>query len=129
MGNRQKFDLVIVGGGIVGAWALYLAAMRYRKLQTLLIERSTVGSGATSHSAGVFVAIGRTELERSLCATSMALYAEVRSMLNIQAFECMSYWISSRDTSAKAQASIMDVQPAAMPLSSSQISQGLGHPV
>lgn len=109
MRDLRKFDLVIVGGGIVGAWALYLASRRHPNLKILLIERSTIGSGATSHSAGVFVSIGRTELEKSLSARSMTLYSEARAFLGIDGSEVSSYWISALETAAKAHASIMDV--------------------
>ncbi|MCK1787341.1 FAD-dependent oxidoreductase, partial [Pseudomonas sp. TNT11] len=54
----QHFDLVIVGGGIIGAWALHHATQRYPHWQILLIDRYRIGDGATAHSAGVLLATG-----------------------------------------------------------------------
>ena len=39
MSMAQHFDLVIVGGGIIGAWALHHATQRYPHWQILLIDR------------------------------------------------------------------------------------------
>ena len=52
MSMEQHFDLVIVGGGIIGAWALHHATQRYPHWQILLIDRYRIGDGATAHSAG-----------------------------------------------------------------------------
>ncbi|RKP45259.1 NAD(P)/FAD-dependent oxidoreductase [Trinickia fusca] len=109
MRRTEQYDLAIVGGGIIGAWTLYLAATRFPNWRTVLIERSTIGSGATAHSAGVWVAIGRTPIERALATRSMHLYAQVRAQLNIDMTPAKSYWVSSSHTFDAARESILDL--------------------
>jgi glycine/D-amino acid oxidase-like deaminating enzyme len=108
MQNAADYDLVIIGGGILGAWSFYLATTRFPEWRTLLIERSTIGSGATAHSAGVWTAIGRTAIERSLALSSMTLYAEARARLNVEMVETNSYWVSSYNTFEPSRQSILD---------------------
>jgi len=86
-------DLVIVGGGIVGVWALHLVTQRNPRWRTVLIERSVVGAGATAHSAGVSLGVGGTPWERELAALSGALYAEAGSVLGLRSSPARAYWI------------------------------------
>jgi glycine/D-amino acid oxidase-like deaminating enzyme len=94
---RAHHDLVIVGGGIVGAWALHLAGTRHPAWRTLLIERSLIGDGATAHSAGVSLGVGGTAWERELAATSGALYAEAGSALGVPGSPTRALWIIADD--------------------------------
>src|ERR671935_1975561 len=49
--EREQSDVVVVGGGIVGAAALYyLAALGCER--PLLLERATLASGSTGYCAG-----------------------------------------------------------------------------
>nr|HET7860064.1 FAD-binding oxidoreductase [Caldimonas sp.] len=48
----EKFDAVVIGGGVVGASvAFHLSTLGARKV--LLIERETIGSGTTAQSSGI----------------------------------------------------------------------------
>jgi len=129
MRRTEHYDLVIIGGGIIGAWALYLAAKRFPTWRTLLIERSTVGSGATAHSAGVWVAIGRNPFERLLAERSMKLYGEVRSRLNIEMSEARSYWVSSRETFDASRQSILDPNPDLREIPAEELSAKFDFPI
>jgi len=52
-------DVVVVGGGTVGGWAATF--LREEGLAVLLVERGTLGSGASSRAAGMVRAQGGTE--------------------------------------------------------------------
>ena len=54
-------DVVVVGGGIAGASTAFFI-LRETDLRVALIERGTIGSGATGHNAGQLA----TYFERSL---------------------------------------------------------------
>jgi D-arginine dehydrogenase len=68
--------LVVVGGGIVGAFVAYLAARR-PGLQTIVLDRAEPGRGASAFSAGVSFPIVPTESHRHLAALSRARYLQL----------------------------------------------------
>ena len=48
----EKFDVVVIGGGVIGtSVAFHLSRLGAKKV--LLLERETVGSGTTSQSSGI----------------------------------------------------------------------------
>src|SRR5579885_3366479 len=47
--SGRKFDLLVIGGGIYGAWTAYDAALR--GLSVALIEKNDWGSGTSSASS------------------------------------------------------------------------------
>ncbi len=52
------FDLVVVGGGISGLYTALEAKRRTPGASVALIERASVGSGATAYAPGIQVAFG-----------------------------------------------------------------------
>lgn len=51
---EHQFDLIIIGGGIVGAATMYKVQKRYPKLKILLIEKEeALASHQTGHNSGV----------------------------------------------------------------------------
>lgn len=90
----RPYDLVIVGGGIVGAWTLWLAQRRFPHWRIVLVERFRNGDGATAHSAGVLLATGRTPREKRLAAFSAEHYREMRGPLALRTSEADVFWIS-----------------------------------
>jgi len=48
---REKLDLVVIGGGIIGTGIARDASLR--GIKTLLIEKEDFGYGTTSRSSGV----------------------------------------------------------------------------
>lgn len=71
-----RADLAVVGGGIVGCLAAHEAARAGRRVT--LLERSTVGAGATGWSAGVSFPLAPTAGHLRLVRESAASYARLR---------------------------------------------------
>ena len=53
--SQQKFDNLVVGGGIVGVSIAYHLS-KNKNSKTVLLEKNAIGSGATSMSAGTIAA-------------------------------------------------------------------------
>jgi glycine/D-amino acid oxidase-like deaminating enzyme len=75
------FDLTIVGAGIIGANAFYLARQQKPGWRILLVDRSLVGKGASAYSAGLDFPYGRTPWQKELSDTSEKMYAEFKTRL------------------------------------------------
>jgi D-hydroxyproline dehydrogenase subunit beta len=99
-----QYDLAIVGGGIVGAWALYLACQRHGDWRIVLIDRFKVGDGATAHSAGVLLATGRSERERRLAGTSAGLYQKLQAAFGFQTTKAEVFWVADAAFGAEIRA-------------------------
>jgi sarcosine oxidase, subunit beta len=75
-------DAVVVGGGTVGGWcAWYLR--RFGLERVVLLERSTLGKGASSRAAGMVRAQGGTEAAVRLGMYSRDFYASQHDQLGI----------------------------------------------
>lgn len=68
------FDLVVVGAGIIGAFAAYFAVTLRPSWRTLVVERSFAASGATRYSAGLDLPYADTPLRADLVAESLPVY-------------------------------------------------------
>src|SRR6476646_3914439 len=66
-------DVVVVGGGTVGAWTAVLLAESGVK-QVILLEAATLGEGASSRAAGMVRAQGGTEAAIRLGLRSQDFY-------------------------------------------------------
>lgn len=99
-----QYDLAIVGGGIVGAWALHLACQRHGEWRIVLIDRFKVGDGATAHSAGVLLATGRSERERRLAGTSASLYQKLQAAFGFQTTKAEVFWVADAAFAAEIRA-------------------------
>jgi glycine/D-amino acid oxidase-like deaminating enzyme len=74
MTSFHTADVVVVGGGTVGAWtAVLLAESGVRNV--VLVEASTLGDGASSRAAGMVRAQGGTETAIRLGLRSQEFYA------------------------------------------------------
>ena len=69
-------DVVVVGGGTVGAWAACFLAEAGRSV--VLVEADTLGSGASSRASGMVRAQGGTEAAIRLGMFSRDFYASQR---------------------------------------------------
>lgn len=69
-------DLLIVGGGIWGTLAAYLAGSRSGR-KTVLAERERIGSGATRFSAGLISHFAASERHRDLAVRSLSLWRDL----------------------------------------------------
>ena len=72
----ERADVVVVGGGTVGAWTACLLAEGGRSV--VLLEADTLGSGASSRAAGMVRAQGGTEAAIRLGLFSREFYATQR---------------------------------------------------
>ena len=71
-GPPDTADVVVVGGGTVGAWCAYF--LRREGLRVILVERDTLGHGASSRAAGVVRLQGGTPEAVRLGQWSRAFY-------------------------------------------------------
>jgi sarcosine oxidase subunit beta len=72
--SMTSADVVVVGGGTVGAWTAVQLAERGVK-RVVLLEKSTLGDGASSRAAGMVRAQGGTEAAIVLGMRSQDFYA------------------------------------------------------
>jgi glycine/D-amino acid oxidase-like deaminating enzyme len=70
----MHFDLVIVGGGIVGATTAFLANRCKPEWRTLLVDRSFIGDGASRYSAGLDLPLARSPKQRAMITCSARFY-------------------------------------------------------
>jgi sarcosine oxidase, subunit beta len=59
MGNQETADAVVIGGGTVGAWCAYFLR-RSGLNRVVLVEKRTLGQGASSRAAGIVRTQGGT---------------------------------------------------------------------
>jgi sarcosine oxidase, subunit beta len=75
MTSSRSADVVVVGGGTVGAWtAVLLAESGVRNV--VLLEAATLGAGASSRAAGMVRAQGGTETAIRLGLRAQQFYAQ-----------------------------------------------------
>src|SRR5215469_2514339 len=78
----ETADAVVVGGGTVGAWCAYF--LRRSGLQrVVLIEKRTLGHGASSRAAGVVRTQGGTPWAVKLGEWSRLFYLSQREVLGV----------------------------------------------
>jgi len=75
----RKYDLIILGAGIVGCFAAYFSRLVHPHWKIALLEARAIGTGATRFSAGVHLATGTSEYSRQLAARSAEIYANLES--------------------------------------------------
>jgi glycine oxidase len=83
MSRGERADVVVVGGGIVGATIAYVLAKE--GLDVCILERDSIGSGATGHGHGVISLVGldfRPGAHFQLGAASARMYAEFAEALH-----------------------------------------------
>jgi glycine/D-amino acid oxidase-like deaminating enzyme len=69
------YDLAVIGGGIIGACALRLAAEEHPDWKLLLLERALIGEGASRYSVGMELPFGANETRRRLSIESAEMFA------------------------------------------------------
>lgn len=74
----QKFDLAIIGGGIVGAAAAHFAGALRPDFCVLLLDRSFVGDGATRYSAALDLPFTRSLAQKKLVEDSVRFYQTLK---------------------------------------------------
>ena len=79
--RSETYDLVVIGGGIIGVMTALIARRRHPDLGILLLDRSVVGMGATAYSAFLDLPYSSTETGRALSRRSMEIYQDMRTSM------------------------------------------------
>lgn len=82
MGTSEAADAVVVGGGTVGAWCAYFLR-RSGVTRVILVERRTLGQGASSRAAGIVRTQGGTPWAVRLGEWSRRFYLSQHDELGI----------------------------------------------
>jgi len=80
-GHPDTADVVVVGGGTVGAWCAYF--LRRAGLRVVLLEKGILGQGASSRAAGVVRTQGGTAEAVRLGQWSRDFYLGQRGEIGI----------------------------------------------
>ena len=95
--SANVFDVVVIGGGIVGAaCALECAA---EKLSVAIVEARMVGGGATAAGMGHLVVMDDSEAQFALTRYSQTLWRELSEELprNVEHDACGTIWVAADD--------------------------------
>src|SRR4051812_19613507 len=99
----RSADVVVVGGGTIGAWTAWNLAEG--GLDVVLLERETLGQGASSRAAGMVRAQGGTEAAVRLGLYSRDFYAGQQDLLGIDSgFVAQGYFMPCFSEAEVAQA-------------------------
>ena len=75
------FDLVVIGAGIVGTMAAYVARQQRAEWRILLVDRSLVGTGVTQYSVGLDIPYGRNDAQQHYSRLSTAFYRDLKASI------------------------------------------------
>jgi glycine/D-amino acid oxidase-like deaminating enzyme len=95
--SSNAYDVVVIGGGIVGAaCALECAA---EKLKVAIVEARMVGGGATAAGMGHLVVMDDSEAQFALTRYSQVLWNELRDELprTVEHDACGTIWVAADD--------------------------------
>ena len=95
MSAATPVDVVVIGGGIVGAACA--RAMAMEKLRVVLVEASDVGAGATAAGMGHIVAMDDSEAQFALTSYSAGLWRAAQPSLpaTVEYEACGTLWIAA----------------------------------
>jgi sarcosine oxidase subunit beta len=100
----RSADAVVVGGGTIGAWTAWFLK-RSGLGDVVLVERDTLGQGASSRAAGMVRAQGGTEAAVRLGLFSRDFYAGQHDLLGIDSgFVAQGYFMPCFSEAEVAQA-------------------------
>lgn len=89
----ERFDLIVVGAGIVGAACSEAAARR--GLKVAVVERCQVGGGTTAAGMGHLVALDGSSAELALCAYSLRRWRHLAQSSALEHQRCGTLWLAS----------------------------------
>jgi glycine/D-amino acid oxidase-like deaminating enzyme len=93
----SAYDVAVVGAGIVGAACAYECGRR--GLRVVLVDRDTVGSGATAAGMGHIVVMDDSDAQFALTRYSQQLWRQLRPELpnDVEYDECGTIWVAADD--------------------------------
>ena len=93
--SDAAYDVVIVGAGIVGAACADEFARR--GLRVAVVDRDTVGSGATAAGMGHIVVMDDSEAQFALTRYSQHLWQQLRQELpdDVEYEQCGTIWVAT----------------------------------
>ena len=71
------YDLAVMGAGVMGLSAAFIAANSRPRDRIVIFDRETVGSGASGFAPGIQMNIGSNEKERSLLNRGSKIWREI----------------------------------------------------
>lgn len=95
--KSQAYDVVVIGGGIVGAACA--AACAAEGLSVAIVEARMVGGGATAAGMGHLVVMDDSEAQFALTRYSQVLWNELRDELprEVEHDACGTIWVAADD--------------------------------
>lgn len=95
--SAAVFDVVVIGGGIVGAACA--AECAAEKLKVAIVEARMIGGGATAAGMGHLVVMDDSEAQFALTNYSQQLWDEVRDELppDVEYEACGTIWVAADD--------------------------------
>ncbi|QKX03901.1 TIGR03364 family FAD-dependent oxidoreductase [Aquimarina sp. TRL1] len=92
---RAAYDLIIIGGGVLGSFHAYHALKR--GLHVLLVEKDKVPRGATTQNFGQVVPSGMNTKWQAYGRQSLQLYKEIQQEFDITVREEGSVYVASNE--------------------------------
>lgn len=95
--SSEAFDIVVIGGGIVGAACA--AECAAERLKVAIVEARVIGGGATAAGMGHLVVMDDSEAQFALTNYSQKLWAELRDELpqDVEHDACGTIWVAVDD--------------------------------
>lgn len=95
--SSEVFDVVVIGGGIVGAACA--AECAAEKLKVAIVEARMIGGGATAAGMGHLVVMDDSEAQFALTSYSQKLWNELRDELPLEVEHdaCGTIWVAADD--------------------------------
>jgi len=95
MGAKNKFDLIVVGGGVMGTFHAYHALKK--GLKVALFEKDKEPRSATVRNFGMVVPSGMSSKWQKYGIKSLEIYKELQSKVDLTIRECGQVYIASNE--------------------------------
>ena len=106
------FDLIVIGGGILGANLAWLARNRCPTWRILLLDKSFMGDGVTRYSAGLSIPIVREGFDEELVEFSDLMYKQLEVDINARIRHSVPlFWVVSSKTADSFRAQFLNRPP------------------
>lgn len=92
---KNKYDLIVIGGGVLGTFHAYHALRK--GLKVALIEKNSIPKGATVRNFGQVVPSGMNSKWQSYGRKSLNIYKEIQSQFDISVRQEGSVYIASNE--------------------------------